>query len=157
MTSGHRREVVSIVNMKLPFRKIKDFWEKLTVGSAFVQVVATGAHVVDARGHAALGGGPALGHRVFGQRRINAGMHVRIDQPRKSQPVVAIKCLLGAVGRNRGRDFRELSAPDADIDVVHHGRIGPHHTDILDQQIEVFLGWLGLSHEIPLCLGWCRV
>src|SRR5580692_9680675 len=98
----------------------------------------TGADVIQARGDAAHRGSLAFGNRVFGQRRIDADMHVRVDAAGKGEMVLAVKDLLRVPGRELGRETADLAALDADVETIDGGLVGTNDADILDDEIEQF-------------------
>src|SRR5580700_321981 len=97
-----------------------------------------GADVIQARRDAAHRRGLAFRNRVFGQRRIDADMHVCVDASRKSQVILAVENLLRLLGSKLGREAADLAALDADVEAVDGGLVGTHDADILDDEIEQF-------------------
>ena len=134
----HRREVVRVVDVEAPLRDLEHLGVEIGVGAALVQVVLARAEVVDARGDSALCSCTALGHRVFRERRIDASVHVRIDEAGERQQPLAVDDLARLLGRNFPRHPGELAVLDADVRFLHRSLVRADEADILDQQV-VFL------------------
>src|SRR5580692_11772700 len=98
----------------------------------------TGADVIQARGDAAHRGSLAFRNRVFGQRRIDADMHVRVDAAGKGQIVLAVENLLRLLYRKLGRETADLAALDADVEAIDGSLFGTHDASVLDDDIEQF-------------------
>jgi hypothetical protein len=130
-------------------REVHDLGEELPVRPALVQVIAAGAHVVDTRRHATLSCRAALSDGVLRKRRIDAGVHVGINQARECQPVLRIEDFPGSARRDSGCDPGELALADGDVRVLYHGRVGPDDAHVSDQEIEFLLG----SHGFLIIFG----
>src|ERR1700683_3443089 len=95
-------------------------------------------YVIQAGGDAAHRRGLAFRNRVFGQRRIDADMHVSIDATGKGQMVLAVENLLRLPGRELRREAADLAALDADVEAIDGGLVGADDTGILNDEIEQF-------------------
>ena len=136
----HRRKVETVVHMEPALGQLEHFGIELLVGPALVQIVLAGAKVVQAGGDPAHGRGLALADRVFGQWRVDAAVHMGVDNAGKRQPAPAVVHLPGQRDIDGRRDFRNPSAADGDIGFMHRVAVRPNHTDVFDQQVVLRLG-----------------
>ena len=130
----HGREVVAVVDVEASLRKPQHLGKEIEVRPALVQVVLAGAKVVQARRHAALRRRAALAYRILCQRRVDAGVHVRIDHAGKSESVHAV-INSRRVGAEVRRNARELLAADRDIGLARRALAGAHDAHILDEEV----------------------
>ena len=141
-----RREVVGVVHPETVLRQFEHLRVDLGVGAAALHVIAAGAHVVEARGHATLRGREALAVRVLGQRPVDARMHVRIDESREGQATLPIDDLLRVCRSQPLGHLDDLAALHGDIHLFHGGLARAHHFHVLDEEV-VLLRLVG--HELP--------
>ena len=131
----HRREVVAVVDVEPAGRDLQHLGEEIAVRPAAVQVVLSGAEVVQAGGDAALRCGAALAHRVLFERRIDAGVHVRVDHARKREPAFAVVDRLRFRGGRLVPTLANFSPVMAMSRVLDRARVRPHHAHVLDQEV----------------------
>ena len=91
--------------------------------------------------------GQTFATRILRQRTVDARMHMRIDETRERQTILAVDDLFGFSCRNTFGDLLDLAIDDTDVELLHAGLAGSHDTHVLDQQI-IFLGFL--SHRSPV-------
>lgn len=144
MGAVERREVIGVIDVEAVLRDVEHFLVDLRVRAALLHIVATGTHVIEARGDASLRSGAALGERILGERAVDPAVHVRIDEARKGQPVPAIDNRRGVRGFQSLADLRELAVLDCDVHPLHGRALWAHHADVADQEI-IFLVWI--RHE----------
>ena len=142
-----RREVISVIDPEVVLRGRQHLGIDLGVGTAALHVIATGTHVIEARGHAALRRRQALAASVRGQRPVNASVHMRVDQARKRQFVFAVDDFTRLSGGNALGQLHHLAIGDGNVEFFDGGFAWTHHAHVLDQQV-VFLGLLG--HGAPV-------
>jgi hypothetical protein len=82
-----------------------------------------------------LGGRTTFGQRIVGERGINAGVHVRIDQAGECQAPLTVDDAFGAFGLNLWASADDLAIIDRDISAFERCRVRPHDPHVLDQQI----------------------
>src|SRR5687767_15214892 len=118
----------TVVDLEAAFAGLEHLRKEIAVRPAAVQVVLAGTEVVQARGHAALRGCTAFAYRVFLQRRVDPGVHVRIDHTGKRQPATAVvdRLCFAEVFSNSG----ELFAGDRDVGVFDRIRTGSNDADV---------------------------
>ena len=131
----HRREVVPVVDVKAPLGKLQHFREERRVGAAAVEVILAAAEVVEAGGHAALGRGPALAHRIVGERGVDAGVHVRVDDARKREVALAVVDRFRLTRGKTRVKLGELAAGDGDVNVLDRLGVRPHYAHVLDEEV----------------------
>ena len=95
-----------------------------------------GTQVIQARRHAAHGGGLALRNRVLRERRIDADVHVRVDASWECQAILGIENGLCALRLNIGSELGDLSVLDRDIETIDGGLVRADHAGVLDHGIE---------------------
>ncbi len=135
MPAIHRREVEAVVDVELSFRDLQHLGEEFGVRPALVQVVLAAAEVVEAGGDAALRRGAALADRILRERRVDAGVHVRVDHAGEGKQALAIVDSLCFFNRDIFFDKRELSAGDGDVALDDLANIGPDDPDVLDDEV----------------------
>jgi hypothetical protein len=128
----HRRQMKTVVHMKAPGGQLQHLREELRVRPALVQVVLSAAEIVEARSHAALRRGAALAHRVLGERRVDAGVHVRVDHAGESQAAFPV---VGVVRIQVGCDAGELPILDAYVGFLGLPCTRTDDADVLDDDV----------------------
>src|ERR1700730_6255934 len=93
-------------------------------------------NVIQTGGDASHRRGLAFRNCVFGQRRINPYMHVRIHAARKRQIVLAVEDLFRLLTLDLGRKPADLTALDSDVETIDGSLVGPHHAGIFYDEIE---------------------
>ena len=133
----HRREVIAVVDVEAVLRDLQHLGEEFLVRAALVEVVLAGAEVVEARGHAAHRRRLALAHRVLVERRVDAAVHVRVDDAGKREAPLAVVDRLRALGGEPRSDLSDLAADDRDVGSVNGVAVRAHHAHVLDQEVEL--------------------
>ena len=131
-----RREMVGVVHPKIAVRLCEDLRVDLRIGAAALHVITTRPHVVEAGRHTALRRRQALAARVLGERPVDAGVHVCIDQPGEREALLAVEHLCGGTRIDTGRHLHDAPVLHGDISLQEAVFLGTDHADILDQQIE---------------------
>ncbi len=130
-----RRDVVAVVDPEPAVGQLQHLGHEGAVGAVLVEVVLPGAHVVEARGHAAHGGGLALRHGVEVELLIDADMHVGIDAAGEGEEVLGVEDLVGLVRAQLRREPRDASVLDRDVEAIDRRLVRAHHARILDHEV----------------------
>ena len=139
LAAVHGREMVGVVDVETARGDVQHLGVKCGVGAALVQIVLAGTKVVQTRGHAALGGGTTFGDRILRKRRVDARVHVGIDQSGESQHAFRIDDTDRRICGNRVGNEPKLTALDRHVLAPYRMLARPHEVKVLDQQI---IGWL---------------
>src|SRR5690606_6574715 len=89
--------------------------------------------------------GAALAERVLGERRIDAAVHVRIDEAGERKAVAPVDYRRRIARADLFRDPGKLAVFDRDIHRLHGGTLRAHHAHVPDQKV-VFLR--GVRHGL---------
>src|SRR5215467_10017163 len=63
-------------------------------------------------------------------------MHVSIDATRERQEILGVEHLLRLLCLDIGRNARDLSILDRDVETIHRRLVGAHHARVLDHKVE---------------------
>ena len=140
--SFDRRHVIAVVDPEPSLRQLAHFGHDFAIRAAAVEIILTGADVVQAGGDAAHRGGLALAHRVLGERAVDADMHMRVDAAGKGQQPFGVEHFGGVLGADVRRKPDHLAVLDGDVEAIHAGVVRTHHARILDDEIEDFIALL---------------
>ena len=132
----NRRDMKAVVDPEVFIGLPEHFGHELTIGAATIEVVMSGAQIVEARGNPSHCRSLALGNRILGQWSVYSDVHMSIDAARKRETIPSIKNLPGLLGLNLGSEPRDLSVLDRNIETIDRCLVRPNHAGILDDGIE---------------------
>ena len=136
MPAFDRRDVIAVIDPEAALRQLAHLGHDFAIRAAAIEIIGSGADVIEARSDAAHGSGFAFAHRVLGQRPVDADMHVRIDAARKGELALGVEHFIGVFGADFRRQTGHLAVLDRNIEAVHTGCVRTHHARILDDEIE---------------------
>ena len=136
MPAFDRRHVIAVVHPETSLRQLAHFGHDFAVRAAAVEIILTGADIIEARGDTAHRGGLAFADRILGKRPIDADMHVRVDAAGEGQQPFGVEYLAGILGADFRCQPRHLAVLDGDVEAVHPGLVRAHHARVLDDEIK---------------------
>jgi hypothetical protein len=127
-----RSDVKAVVDPEPPVDLPVHFRHEVAVWAASIEIILTGAQVIEARRYATHRRRLAFRYGVPDQGLIDPDMHVSIDAAGKSEKIFGVEYFLGLICLDIGGDTVDLPVRDPDVAAVHRRLVRAHNAGVFD-------------------------